>query len=128
MDLSDWDARIETWLAGPDDDLSGVVDLLLMDFSWEEDEDENEMSMMTRAEMRVEDLIYDLDVTPLNLKRIQGWCQTRILPAAAEALLTSSWPIMTKDERDAAVVWAKTNFCRELVNEWLQVYAMRQTS
>ncbi len=70
MDVTDWDARIETWLAGRDDDLSGVVDLLLMDFSWEEDEDENEMSMMTRAEMRVEGLIAELDVTPLNLRRI----------------------------------------------------------
>lgn len=119
---TEWDEVIASWLAGPNDDLTELLALLLMDMDLSEESDPDEPDLMTKGEMRIENLVHDLDATPLNLKRVRRWMKGRILLAGPERLLSDDFRALMKDAEQREVEdFARTNFCRGLVAPWLRL-------
>ena len=120
------DQIIAEWVAGKDESMEALYEILLSDQGSDPCVDEEATDdgdcvppPSSRATHLVDDTISWLEVTPLNLKRIISWCGREASPAGYEALLTSFAGMLTKEQRERYCQEAVKLFIPEVVHEWL---------
>lgn len=122
MDRSDDEIAsvVAEWLASPDDNLISLQERLLLDQPWCDGDTSADQGgdALAKAVGIIEDTIDRMEPTPINLRRIRGWCQNYTLGAGYEALLTRFAGLMTENELREYHRAASSAFQAEIVEAW----------